>query len=56
MGCIMEVFVGEELIGCIVNLFGQLVDGLGLILISKICLIESQVLGVMDCKLVYELL
>lgn len=51
----MEVFVGEELIGCIVNLLGQLVDGFGLIFISKICLIESFVSGVMDCKFVYEL-
>lgn len=53
-GRIMEVPVGEELIGRIVNPLGQPVDGLGPILTSKTRPIESQAPGVMDRKSVHE--
>ena len=53
-GRIMEVPVGEELIGRIVNPLGQPVDGLGPILTSKTRPIESEAPGVMDRKSVHE--
>ncbi len=53
-GRIMEVPVGEELIGRIVNPLGQPVDGLGPILTSKTRPIESPAPGVMDRKSVHE--
>lgn len=31
IGCILEVFVGFELLGCVVNILGELIDGKGLI-------------------------
>jgi len=53
-GRIMEVPVGEELIGRVVNPLGQPVDGLGPINTSKTRPIESPAPGVMDRKSVHE--
>ncbi|CEE03093.1 MULTISPECIES: F0F1 ATP synthase subunit alpha [Bacillaceae] len=53
-GRIMEVPVGEELIGRVVNPLGQPVDGLGPIHTTKTRPIESPAPGVMDRKSVHE--
>ncbi|QPC47704.1 F0F1 ATP synthase subunit alpha [Mangrovibacillus cuniculi] len=53
-GRIMEVPVGEELIGRVVNSLGQPVDGLGPINTTKTRPIESLAPGVMDRKSVHE--
>ncbi|KYD19856.1 F0F1 ATP synthase subunit alpha [Caldibacillus debilis] len=53
-GRIMEVPVGEELIGRVVNPLGQPVDGLGPINAKKFRPIESRAPGVMDRKSVHE--
>ncbi|MBS4175428.1 F0F1 ATP synthase subunit alpha [Bacillus sp. FJAT-49736] len=53
-GRIMEVPVGEELIGRVVNPLGQPVDGLGPINTTKTRPIESKAPGVMDRKSVHE--
>ncbi len=53
-GRIMEVPVGEELIGRVVNPLGQPVDGLGPIHTTKTRPIESPAPGVMDRKSVDE--
>lgn len=53
-GRIMEVPVGEELIGRVVNPLGQPVDGLGPINAKKTRPIESPAPGVMDRKSVHE--
>ena len=50
----MEVPVGEELIGRVVNPLGQPVDGLGPIETTKTRPIESPAPGVMDRKSVHE--
>ena len=53
-GRIMEVPVGEELIGRVVNPLGQPVDGLGPIATTKTRPIESPAQGVMARKSVHE--
>ncbi|GAA0319927.1 F0F1 ATP synthase subunit alpha [Bacillus carboniphilus] len=53
-GRIMEVPVGEQLIGRVVNSLGQPVDGLGPIETTKTRPIESAAPGVMDRKSVHE--
>jgi len=53
-GRIMEVPVGEELIGRVVNPLGQPVDGMGPIQTTKSRPIEAQAPGVMDRKSVHE--
>lgn len=53
-GRIMQVPVGEELIGRVVNPLGQPVDGLGPIATTKTRPIESNAPGVMDRKSVNE--
>ncbi|KMY51955.1 F0F1 ATP synthase subunit alpha [Peribacillus loiseleuriae] len=53
-GRIMEVPVGEELIGRVVNPLGQPVDGLGPINTTHTRPIESPATGVMDRKSVHE--
>ncbi|MEQ2528521.1 F0F1 ATP synthase subunit alpha [Robertmurraya yapensis] len=53
-GRIMEVPVGEELIGRVVNPLGQPVDGMGPINTTKTRPIESPAFGVMDRKSVHE--
>jgi F-type H+/Na+-transporting ATPase subunit alpha len=53
-GRIMEVPVGDELIGRVVNSLGQPVDGLGPINTTKTRPIESNAPGVMDRKSVHE--
>lgn len=53
-GRIMEVPVGEELIGRVVNSLGQPVDGLGPINTTKTRPIESPAQGVMARKSVHE--
>src|SRR5690606_41735732 len=53
-GRIMEVPVGEELIGRVVNPLGQPVDGMGPINTTKTRPIESPAPGVMDRKSVHE--
>jgi F-type H+/Na+-transporting ATPase subunit alpha len=53
-GRIMEVPVGEELVGRVVNSLGQPVDGLGPIATTKTRPIESGAPGVMDRKSVHE--
>ncbi|KUP05052.1 ATP F0F1 synthase subunit alpha [Bacillus coahuilensis m2-6] len=53
-GKIMEVPVGKELIGRVVNSLGQPVDGLGPINTTKTRPIESKASGVMDRKSVHE--
>src|SRR5699024_9771833 len=53
-GRIMEVPVGEELVGRVVNPLGQPVDGLGPINTTKTRPIESPAPGVMDRKSVHE--
>ena len=53
-GRIMEVPVGEELIGRVVNPLGQPVDGQGPINTTKTRPIESPATGVMDRKSVHE--
>lgn len=53
-GRIMEVPVGEELIGRVVNPLGQPLDGQGPINTSKTRPVESPATGVMDCKSVDE--
>ncbi|MGM9926974.1 MAG: F0F1 ATP synthase subunit alpha [Bacillus sp. (in: firmicutes)] len=53
-GRIMEVPVGKELIGRVVNPLGQPVDGLGPINTTKTRPIESPATGVMDRKSVHE--
>jgi F-type H+/Na+-transporting ATPase subunit alpha len=53
-GRIMEVPVGEELIGRVVNSLGQPVDGLGPINTTKTRPIEYNAPGVMDRKSVHE--
>lgn len=53
-GRIMEVPVGEELIGRVVNSLGQPVDGMGPINTTKTRPIESPAPGVMDRKSVHE--
>ncbi|KXH83984.1 F0F1 ATP synthase subunit alpha [Sporosarcina sp. HYO08] len=53
-GRIMEVPVGEELIGRVVNSLGQPVDGLGPIATTKTRPIESPAQGVMARKSVHE--
>src|SRR5690606_2907714 len=52
-GRIMEVPVGEALIGRVVNSLGQPVDGLGPIETSKTRPIESPAPGIMDRKSVH---
>ncbi len=53
-GRIMEVPVGEELIGRVVNPLGQPVDGMGPINTTKTRPVESRAPGVMDRKSVHE--
>lgn len=53
-GRIMEVPVGEELLGRVVNPLGQPVDGKGPIETTKTRPIESRAPGVMDRKSVHE--
>ncbi|WP_053361061.1 F0F1 ATP synthase subunit alpha [Bacillus sp. FJAT-27251] len=53
-GRIMEVPVGEELIGRVVNSLGQPVDGMGPINTTKTRPIEYNAPGVMDRKSVHE--
>ncbi|MCT2535093.1 F0F1 ATP synthase subunit alpha [Aquibacillus koreensis] len=53
-GRIMEVPVGEELLGRVVNPLGQPIDGKGPIETSKTRPIESPAPGVMDRKSVHE--
>jgi F-type H+-transporting ATPase subunit alpha len=53
-GRIMEVPVGEELIGRVVNPLGQPVDGMGPIQTTKSRPIEAGAPGVMDRKSVHE--
>ncbi|MCA1055113.1 F0F1 ATP synthase subunit alpha [Rossellomorea aquimaris] len=53
-GRIMEVPVGEELVGRVVNSLGQPVDGLGPIATTKTRPIEGGAPGVMDRKSVHE--
>ncbi|WLD93167.1 F0F1 ATP synthase subunit alpha [Alkalihalobacillus sp. AL-G] len=53
-GRIMEVPVGEELLGRVVNSLGQPVDGKGAIETSRARPIESPAPGVMDRKSVHE--
>ena len=53
-GRIMQVPVGEELLGRVVNPLGQAIDGLGTIETSKSRPIESPAPGVMDRKSVDE--
>ncbi|WP_088104382.1 F0F1 ATP synthase subunit alpha [Halalkalibacter urbisdiaboli] len=53
-GRIMEVPVGEELLGRVVNPLGQPIDGLGPIATTKSRPIESPAPGVMDRKSVHE--
>ncbi len=53
-GRIMEVPVGEELLGRVVNSLGQPIDGLGPVQTTKARPIESQAPGVMDRKSVHE--
>jgi F-type H+/Na+-transporting ATPase subunit alpha len=53
-GRIMEVPVGEELIGRVVNPLGQPVDGLGPVNTTKTRPIEGPAPGVMDRKSVHE--
>ncbi len=53
-GRIMEVPVGEELIGRVVNSLGQPVDGLGPVNTTKSRPIESPAFGVMARKSVHE--
>ncbi|MRH43960.1 F0F1 ATP synthase subunit alpha [Aquibacillus halophilus] len=53
-GRIMEVPVGEELLGRVVNPLGQPIDGRGPIETSKTRPIESPAPGVMDRKSVHE--
>ncbi|MEI2666716.1 F0F1 ATP synthase subunit alpha [Rossellomorea sp. LJF3] len=53
-GRIMEVPVGQELVGRVVNSLGQPVDGLGPIATTKTRPIESGAPGVMDRKSVHE--
>ena len=53
-GRIMQVPVGEELLGRVVNPLGQAIDGRGAIETSKTRPIESEAPGVMDRKSVHE--
>src|SRR5699024_6516400 len=53
-GRIMEVPVGDEMIGRVVNFLGQPVDGLGEIKTDKTRPIESPAPGVMQRKSVFE--
>lgn len=53
-GRIMEVPVGEELIGRVVNPLGQPIDGMGPINTTKTRPVESRAPGVMDRKHVFE--
>lgn len=53
-GQVMEVPVGEELIGRVVNMLGQPVDGLGPIHTTKTRPIEAKAPGVMDRQSVSE--
>ncbi|MFK3939836.1 F0F1 ATP synthase subunit alpha [Alkalihalobacillus sp. NPDC078783] len=53
-GRIMEVPVGEELLGRVVNSLGQPIDGLGPINTTKSRPIEGSAPGVMDRKSVHE--
>lgn len=56
MGEVFFVLVGDGYLGCVVDLFGNLIDGFGLIVIEGVCEFELQVFGVMQCKFVYELM
>ena len=53
-GRIMQVPVGEELLGRVVNPLGQPIDGLGPVETTKTRPIESEAPGVMDRKSVHE--
>ncbi|PYZ92499.1 F0F1 ATP synthase subunit alpha [Salipaludibacillus keqinensis] len=53
-GRIMEVPVGEELLGRVVNPLGQPLDGMGPVETNKTRPIEGQAPGVMDRKSVHE--
>src|SRR5690625_420484 len=53
-GRIMEVPVGEELLGRVVNPLGQPIDGQGPVETAKTCPIESEAPGVMARKSVHE--
>lgn len=53
-GRIMEVPVGEEMIGRVVNPLGQPIDGQGPINATKTRPVEKKATGVMDCKSVDE--
>lgn len=55
IGCILEVLVGLELLGCVVDVLGNLIDGKGLIDVKVIDVVEKVVLGVIWCKLVDQL-
>lgn len=56
IGKIVVVFVGEVMLGCVVNFLGCVIDGKGEIVISEMCFIEFMVFGIIQCKLVYELM
>src|SRR5690625_6977422 len=53
-GRIMQVPVGEELIGRVVNPLGQPIDGQGPVETSKTSPIESEAPGIMARRSVYE--
>lgn len=53
---IVDVFVGDELLGCVVDGLGNLIDGKGLINVLKCFVVDVKVLGIILCKLVYELM
>lgn len=52
---IVDVLVGKGLLGCVVDLLGNLIDGKGLIEEIECCWVDVKVLGIIFCKLVYEL-
>lgn len=56
IGLIVDVFVGKGLFGCVVDGFGNLIDGKGLIFDVIFCCVELKVLGIIVRKLVYELM
>lgn len=49
IGCVLEVLVGLEFLGCVVDVLGNLIDGKGLIDVKLIDVVEKVVLGVIWC-------
>lgn len=54
IGEIVDVFVGFEFFGCVVDVFGNFIDGKGFINIKEKCCVQFKVFGIFFCKFVNQ--